>query len=104
MILTPTTRNENINNISASYTELAKKLIEESAEVLEQATLQDRAFEIYEEELILETLDVIQMCLNILNKAGYYSLLDEAIRQHNKKLEDRGWERDTSLRLEFKRE
>lgn len=102
MILTPTTRNENINNISASYTELAKKLIEESAEVLEQATLQDRGCGI-NGELMYETLDVIQMCLNILNKSRHYSLLDEAIRQHNKKLEDRGWKRDTSLKLEFKR-
>lgn len=103
--LYPTTRNLKLELRNTDVPLMAKKLCEEATETLEAAVM-------YQLEptwenahaLAQENIDTIQMCFNMLNyleKIGEISIPEE-IKDHNRKIYTRGWEVDSSLRLEIK--
>lgn len=102
-VLHPTTRNidkklEN-NNLPA----MAKKLCEEAVEVME-ATATYEILPNKQRELAQELLDAIQIAFNMVNHLRLMEKIavDREIKEHNDKLQERGWEWDTGLRLEIK--
>lgn len=102
-ILYPTTRNldEGLKNNDLSA--MAKKLCEEAVEVME-ATITYEILPNKQRELAQELLDTIQMAFNMVNHLRLMEKIavDREVKEHNKKLQERGWEWDTSLSLEIK--
>lgn len=104
-VLYPTTRNLDEGLKNNNLTVMAKKLCEEAVEVIEAVTKFDMNYsDELREQLAQELLDVQQVALNIINnlKLKHGLRIDIEIMDHNDKLLERGWEWDTSLRIEIK--
>lgn len=71
------------------------KLLEEVVEVKDEIEYIDK--DLFEKvgykQIAAETLDVIQVCIGILDKieSNYKGTVDEAAHEHLKKLINRGW-------------
>lgn len=104
-VLYPTTRNLDEGLKNDNLITMSKKACEETAETLEAAVMyQLHSIEENAHALAQENIDAIQMHFNILNyleKQGVITIPEE-IKDHNKKMCARGWEVDTSLKLEVK--
>ncbi|SHK38744.1 hypothetical protein SAMN02745248_02428 [Hathewaya proteolytica DSM 3090] len=103
--LFPTTRNLQLGLWNTDVVLMAKKSCEESTETLEAAVMYqlEPTWENVK-NLAQESIETIQMCFNMLNyleKIGVI-VIPEEIRDHNRKIYARGWEVDTSLKLEVK--
>lgn len=102
-ILYPTTRNLDEGLKNNNLPVMAKKLCEEAIEVMEATT----TYEILpnkQRELAQELLDTIQIAFNMVNHLRLMEKIavDREIKEHNSKLQERGWEWDTSFKLEIK--
>ena len=102
MVLHPTTRNLDEGLKNDNLPAMAKKLCEEATEVMEATT----TYEILpnkQRELAQELLDTIQMAFNMVNHLRLMEkiVVDREVKAHNKKLIERGWELDTSLKIGF---
>lgn len=104
-VLYPTTRNLDEGLKNNNLSSMAKKLCEETVEVMEAATIYEMGgTSDTRDKLVQELMDTVQMSLNILNYINGDIGLDmqEQIKLHNDKLQERGWEWDTGLSLEVK--
>lgn len=104
-VLYPTTRNLDEGLKNDNFVAMSKKACEEATETLEAAVMyQLDSTEENAHALAQENIDAIQMHLNMLNyleKQGTITI-SEDIKEHNRKMYIRGWEWDTSLKLEIK--
>lgn len=81
-------RNENlnINKNEETFIQIARKLHEESNELVEALTGYNQ------EHIVEEALDVIQVTINLLDRLSSRKLsLEKQINLHNMKLIGRGW-------------
>ena len=77
-----------IDKETETFTDIAKKLHEESSELREELTFRIPDIE----RIASETFDTIQVCVNLLDDLKREGLdIDHAVNLHNMKLIDRGW-------------
>ncbi|KRQ86033.1 hypothetical protein ABG79_02165 [Caloramator mitchellensis] len=74
-----------------TYSDIFNKLVEEVMEI--KTEIEAIELEVGEKEkLIAETLDVIQVCIGLLDKLSHEGVnIRKAIEKHNLKLLQRGW-------------
>lgn len=95
----------NILKKDDSYKQHMDKLVEEVKETYEELKYLDLHKEVILKNHLRyaagEVLDVIQVCVGILDNLQYKGLdIGEAVSLHNKKLMDRGWEIKGIVKIE----
>lgn len=86
-----------IDKSKENFQDILKKYQEESRE-LEEALQSEDDVQIAE-----ETLDVIQMCIGILDKLNSNGMnINQLVKRHNKKLVMRNWEDKGVIQIQWK--
>lgn len=91
----------NVLEKNESYSEHTEKLKEEVAELIYEIHKLDKGFKCANiDHAAEETLDVIQVCVGIIDKLELQGLdVPVALKKHNDKLKNRGWKFKSKFRI-----